>query len=148
MNVAELSELYKKALKVKDATIRSTLAQAVAEATVVKSSLAAASHGTQAQESALGEALATRAIAEVDQAQQAASLLLAGRGAGAAESAAAEAVAAEAIAAEAIAAEALSSEPVAAEPLVAEPFVAEPFVAEPLVAEPIGPGNVKPGRKG
>ena len=139
MDVAELSELYQKALKVKDAAVRGSVAQALAEATVVKSSLAAASHATD-QKSTLGDALATRALAEVDQLQSSAKQLLEGRSAGAAS---AQAVAAEAISAEAIAAEALSSETVGAEPLVAEPFVAEPFVAEPVIL-----GNVKArGRK-
>ena len=78
MNVAELSDLYQKALKVKDAAIRGTLSQALAEATVVKSSLASASAGAQGKQSALGAALATRAIAEVDAAQKAAGTLLAG----------------------------------------------------------------------
>ena len=130
MDVAELSELYQKALKIKDAAVRGSVAQALAEATVVKSSLAAASHSTD-QKSTLGDALATRALAEVEQVQRAANqLLAAGRTAGGAD---AQAVAAEAISAEAIAAEALSAETVGAEPLVAEPFVAEPFVAQPVI---------------
>jgi len=140
MDVAELSELYQKALKVKDAAVRGSVAQALAEATVVKSSLAAASHSA-APKSTLGDALATRALAEVEQVQNSANQLLAGRAAGAAGAAAAEAVAAAALAAESIAAEALSAETVGAEPLVAEPFVAEPFVAEPVL-----PRNVKAGR--
>ena len=129
MDVAELSELYQKALKIKDAAVRGSVAQALAEATVVKSSLAAASHSAD-QKSTLGDALATRALAEVEQVQSAANQLLAGRTAGAAD---AQAVAAEAISAEAIAAEALSAETVGAAPLVAEPFVAEPFVAQPVI---------------
>lgn len=129
MDVAELSELYQKALKIKDAAVRGSVAQALAEATVVKSSLAAASHSTD-QKSTLGDALAIRALAEVEQVQKSANQLLAGRTAGAAD---AQAVAAEAISAEAIAAEALSAETVGAEPLVAEPFVAEPFVAQPVI---------------
>jgi hypothetical protein len=142
MDVAELSELYQKALKVKNAAVRGSVAQALAEATVVKSSLAAASHSTD-QKSTLGDALATRALAEVDQLQSSASQLLAGRAAGAAEATAAEAVAAEAISAEAIAAEALSAETVGAEPLVAEPFVAEPFVAEPVILRNVKAGGSK-----
>jgi hypothetical protein len=140
MNVAELSDLYQKALKVKDAAIRSTLSQALAEATVVKSSLASASAGPQGRQSALGAALATHAIAEVDAAQKAAGTLLAGTVKGAAASNTATAIAAETIAAEAIAAEAMASEPMVAEPIAAEPIAAEPFVAEPISI------GVKPGR--
>jgi hypothetical protein len=142
MDVAQLSELYQKALKVKDAAIRGSVAQALAEATVVKSSLAAASHSA-GQKSPLGDALATRALAEVEQVQKSADQLLAGRTAGAAGAAAAQAVAAAAVAAEAIAAEALSAETVGAEPLVAEPFVAEPFVAEPVMVRNVKAGGGK-----
>ena len=118
------------------------MAQALAEATVVKSSLAAASHWTD-QKSTLGDALALRALAEVEQVQNSANQLLAGATAGAAGTAAAQAVAAEAISAEAIAAEALSAETVGAEPLVAEPFVAEPFVAEPVILRNVKAGGSK-----
>ena len=149
MDVAKLSELYQKALKVKDAAVRGSVAQALAEATVVKSSLAAASHSTD-QTSTLGDALATRALAEVEQVQNAANQLLAGRTAGAAGAAAAQAVVAEAISAEAVSAEAISAEAIAAEALSpetvgAQPLVAEPFVAEPFVAEPVIARNVKAG---
>ncbi len=139
MDVAELSELYQKALKVKNAAVRGSVAQALAEATVVKSSLAAASHWT-GPKSELGDALATRALAEVEQLQNSANQLLGGRAAG---TAAAQAVAAEAVSAEAIAAEALSAETLSAEPLVAEPFVAEPFVAEPVLLRNVKAGGSK-----
>jgi type IV secretory pathway VirJ component len=142
MDVAELSELYQKALKVKDAAVRGSVAQALAEAVVVKSSLAAASHATD-QQSTLGDSLATRALAEVDQVQNSANELLAGRATGAAGVAAAQTVAAQAISAESIAAEALWSETLAAEPVVAEPFVAEPFVAEPIIVSNVKAGGRK-----